>query len=241
MAEQTVRRPRIGITADDGDMDEYLRAVERAGGDPQVLAPDVDRVLDDVREFAGIVFSGGADLDPRHYGEAAHAHTRLESPARDDYELALARAVVERSLPTLAICRGLQVANVAFGGTLHQHVPDVAGERIPHRVRLPDGSTDRRPIAEHILDVEPDSRLARLVGPALVTGSRHHQAIARVAEPFFAVARSRDGLIEALELTGASWFWLGVQWHPESTLDADAGASLALFRALIAAAAAGPA
>jgi putative glutamine amidotransferase len=140
-------------------------------------------------------------------------------------------------MPTLAICRGVQVANVAFGGSLHQHVPDVVGERIPHRVLTADGRAMRGLVDAHVVTIEADSRLAALAGTACVTGSRHHQSVDRVADGFRVVARTADGIVEALEPADAAWFWLGVQWHPESTLGLDAGASAKIFAALIAAAA----
>jgi putative glutamine amidotransferase len=139
---------------------------------------------------------------------------------------------MERGLPTLAICRGVQIANVAFGGTLHQHVPDDYGNSIPHQAQV-DGSMFRGIIAEHRLTVERASLLARLTGTSLATGSRHHQALDRVAAPFLVVARAPDGVIEAIEAREAPMFWLGVQWHPESTVGLDGGASVALFRGLV--------
>jgi putative glutamine amidotransferase len=214
---------------------EYERAVEQAGGEPHRLSADADRVLRDIGEYDGFVISGGDDVAPSRYGAPLEPETQTAPAERDEYEIALVRAAFERRLPTLAICRGLQVANVAFGGTLHQHVPNTFGDAVPHRVRSNDGTTFRGLIEDHVVEVEPDSRLAGLVGRKLVTGSRHHQAVDRVGASLRVVARSKDGLIEALEPNDRGWFWLGVQWHPESTLQADAGASLALFRALVSA------
>jgi putative glutamine amidotransferase len=229
-------RPRIGITADPGyDVTEYETAVREAGGEPIRWLPDVARVAADLRAVDGVILSGGEDVDPARYGARAHPQTHLASAQRDEYEIALVRAAFDAHLPTLAICRGLQIANVAFGGSLHQHVPDVFGERVPHSLRV-DGATYRGLIDEHRLEVVAGSRLARLAGDVVVTGSRHHQAVDRVAAVLEVVARSPDGVVEALESPAATGFWLAVQWHPESTVTLDAGASAALFRALVTAA-----
>jgi putative glutamine amidotransferase len=228
-----VSAPRIGITADpDYDVTEYEEAVRQAGGEPVRFMPDVTRVAADLQGLHGLIFSGGEDIDPARYGAAAGARTEAASPARDDYELALMAAALEQQLPVLAICRGLQVANVALGGTLHQHVPDVFGTSVPHS-RPVDGRIDRGLIDEHCLTISARSRLARIAGDALVTGSRHHQAVDRVADELRVVARAPDGVIEALELADAPQFWLAVQWHPESTVALDSGTSAALFAALV--------
>jgi gamma-glutamyl-gamma-aminobutyrate hydrolase PuuD len=229
-------KPRIGITSEtDVAVAEYERAVHGAGGEPVRLLPDAGPALIDTLD--GIIFSGGEDVDPQRYGQAPHPDTEPASPQRDGFELALVRAAFERGLPTLAICRGIQVANVAFGGSLHQHVPDAYGTLVPHQPQV-DGKTFRGLIDEHHVTIEASSQLARLVGTDLVTGSRHHQALDRIAPAFTVVARAGDGVVEALEAPQTSHFWLGVQWHPESTVDLDGGASAALFRALVAASAA---
>jgi putative glutamine amidotransferase len=224
-------KPRIGITSDrDVAVTEYEAAVQNAGGEAlRILPGDARTALD---ALDGIIFSGGDDVDPVRYGQAPHPRTEIAPSERDDFELALMRAAFERGIPALAICRGLQVANVAFGGSLHQHVPEVFGDRIAHQPQV-DGATFRGLIDEHRVHVDPASRLARLAGAELVTGSRHHQALDRIAEPFRVVARTGDGVAEALEAPGLEPFWLGVQWHPESTVALDGGSSAALFRALV--------
>jgi putative glutamine amidotransferase len=226
-------RPRIGITVGADQIAEYERAVAAAGGEPVQLASDEARAADDVLALDGLVLSGGADVDPARYGRARHERTEPALPARDAYEAALAAIAYTHGLPTLAICRGIQIANVAFGGTLVQHVPDVTPAGIPHE--LPADDPERRGlIPAHRVEIEPASRLARIVGRThLVTGSRHHQALERVAERLRVVGRTADGIIEAVESPEEQRFWLGVQWHPESTVNADGGASRALFRALI--------
>jgi putative glutamine amidotransferase len=225
--------PRIGITADpDYDVAEYEQAVRQAGAEPVRLMPDVTRVAADLQGLHGLILSGGEDIDPSRYGSTPHAQTEAASGARDDYELALVREALESQLPVLAICRGLQVANVALGGTLYQHVPDVFGASIVHS-RPVDGKIHRGLIDEHCLTISARSRLARIAGDALVTGSRHHQAVDRVADELRVVARAPDGVIEALELIDAPQFFLAVQWHPESTVALDGGTSAALFAALV--------
>jgi putative glutamine amidotransferase len=227
------RRPRIGITADpDYDVAEYEAAVRSAGGEPIRWMPDVARVDADLRGVDGIVLSGGDDIDPARYGQPAHPQAELASPDRDEYEIALARAAYHRGLPVLAICRGMQVANVALGGSLNQHVPDLFGAAVPHSLAV-NGATYRGLIEAHRLEIVAGSRLAEITGEVLVTGSRHHQSVARIGEGLRVVARSPDGVIEALEASRASRFFLGVQWHPESTVALDGGASASLFCALV--------
>jgi putative glutamine amidotransferase len=227
-------RPRIGITADPSyDVAEYEAAVRQAGGEPVRWMPDVARVDADLREVDGIILSGGDDIDPARYGEAVHPRAELAPASRDEYEIALAHAAYDRGIPTLAICRGLQIANVAFGGSLHQHLPDAFGAIVAHAPQV-DGATFRGLIDEHRVAVADGSLLATIAGDAVVTGSRHHQAIARVADSLRVVGRTPDGVVEALEAPGASAFWLAVQWHPESTTTLDAGASAGLFAALVA-------
>ena len=228
-------RPRIGITNGSANVAEYERAVTAAGGEAIELRHGTPGVLELAAGIDGLVFSGGADIDPARYGQEAHKETEIASAGRDAFELDLIRTAYERELPTLAICRGVQVANVAFGGTLFQHVPDVFGPRIRHHYAVR-GRAFRSVIEEHVVAVAAGSRLEGLVGAALATGSRHHQSLDRIAERFRIVARTPDGVVEAIEPVDTAWFWLGVQWHPESTVDEDGGKSRALFRALVTAA-----
>jgi putative glutamine amidotransferase len=224
------RRPRIGLTTDSSNpVGEYEAAIRAAGGDPVVLMRASGA---DLAALDGIVFSGGEDVDPARYGQPRHTQTQIAAPERDAFEADLARDAMYRGLPALAICRGVQIANVAFGGTLHQHVPDTFGDAVPHQPQA-GGATFRGLIDAHRVAIEPASRLAELTGVSIVTGSRHHQALDRVAAPFHVVARTPDGVIEAIELDRARVFWLGVQWHPESTVALDGGASAALFSALV--------
>ncbi len=176
--------------------------------------------------------AGGGDVDPKRYGGQPHATVYSVDTERDATELALVRAAVDRQTPTLAICRGIQVLNVALGGTLIEHLPDVVGETVLHR-RPP-----RQP-AEHLVAIASDSRLAAELGverldescgsPAaagngsvqLRVASWHHQALRDVAPSLAVVARAPDGTIEAVEMPTHRWL-IGVQWHPELTADRDA-------------------
>jgi len=204
----------------------YLRAIEEAGGLPVVLPPlgDPATYLD---RLDGVCLSGGPDLDPDAYG-AAYRHPELgpTEPDLDAFELALARAADERGLPLLGICRGAQALNVAHGGTLHQHVPG-------HRQTEPATATT------HSVHVEPGSRLATVVGTAVLrVNSFHHQAVERLGRGLQAVAHAADGTIEAIEARGAR-FMVGVQWHVEGLVAQPRHG--ALFEALVAAAVGQPA
>jgi putative glutamine amidotransferase len=188
----------------------YLRALERAGALPVVVPPlGPDAVASIVERVDGICLSGGPDLHPSAYGAPADAELGPTEPALDAFELALARAADERGLPILAICRGLQVLNVARGGTLYQHLPTDVGEAITHRQDAPG---DR---ATHWVTVAPHSELARLLGQGRVkVNSFHHQAARTIGHGLSPVAWAADGTVEGLE-AGGERFVLGVQWHTE--------------------------
>lgn len=208
----------------------YTQAVELAGGVPVLLpvvaeTADVDAQLDLVD---GLVLIGGADLAPGLYAAASHPKTRLMHPARQTYDLELARAAIRRRIPILGVCGGLQLINVICGGDLVQHLPDTVGPDSPHR------TADERTF--HEVTVEPGTRLAGIVGAGrLLVNSAHHQGIGRVGTGLRIAARSPDGVIEALETEGEG-FLVCVQWHPER-LAAEDPRHLALFRALVEAAA----
>jgi putative glutamine amidotransferase len=204
----------------------YLEAVERAGGLPAVVHPvklqdeDTGHHLD---AFAGLVLTGGGDIDPSFYGSVPDPHLYGVDAVRDEFEIAIARTAMERGVPMLAICRGLQVLNVALGGTLDQHIVGQTteshgipggGAPVLHRVRL-----------------EPASTLSGIMGVESVESScHHHQAIATVGAGLKPVAWAHDGVIEALE--GPTTGVIAVQWHPEDTAAADA-AQQRLFDALV--------
>ncbi len=205
---------------------EYVAAIRRAGAVPWLLPP-VEPNLD---EFLGaidaLVLPGGGDVDPALYGGNAHALLYGVNRGRDEMELALARAAVEREIPTLAICRGMQVLNVALGGTLIEHLPDVVGNQVPHRGRT-SGT-----YAPHDVAVEADSRLGRIVGGTRTdTASSHHQAVRALGRDLVVTAKAADGTIEAVEVPRHK-FLVGVQWHPEHTADREP-AQQRLFDALV--------
>ncbi len=200
----------------------YLDAVIRAGGEPVTLAPralTVPEARELMARFDGLVLMGGADVDPELYGQDAHDRTYGVDRRNDEFEIALCRASAEQGIPTLAVCRGMQVANVAFGGTLHQHLEDVATDvDIAHG---PLGFPTPPEGVEHPIEVAPGSRLAAALDghetpPAI---SYHHQAVDRLGDGFAATAWSDDGHVEAMERDNG-WF-VCLQWHPEDTADVD--------------------
>ena len=189
----------------------YVRAIVRAGARPLLLAPTPGDVEDPARLLDlldGVLVTGGSDVDPTAYGEAAHPATEASSAERDAFELALVRAAGKRDLPCLGICRGMQVVNVAYGGALEQHLPD----RLAHDIhRGTDGT-----FADHRVAVEPGSLAALAAGATEVAvKSYHHQGVARVGDGLRVTGRAEgDGTVEAIEDAGRR-FMLGVLWHPE--------------------------
>ncbi|HEX5762851.1 MAG TPA: gamma-glutamyl-gamma-aminobutyrate hydrolase family protein [Solirubrobacterales bacterium] len=209
----------------------YMRAVEAAGGIPLVIPPlaveTIEPLLDRVD---GICLSGGPDLDPATYGADPHPQLGPTEPPLDRFELAVARAADARQVPVLAICRGTQALNVARGGTLHQHLPDLS-EQIGHRQQ------DAANEPSHAIEVEPGSRLGAALGAdgtpvagQLGVNSFHHQAIDRLGEGLAIVARAPDGTIEAVEDPERD-FLIGVQWHAETMVERPYEA--ALFRSFV--------
>ena len=211
----------------------YIRAVERAGGIPVLLTPYHSPAALSALwpRLDGILLTGGGDVEPSRFGEAPHPQTSLISKERDALELELVtRRAIDDAVPLLAICRGLQVLNVAVGGTLHQHVPDEFGTTITHSQEGP------RHARTHEVSVERGSLLARVAGAdQLRVNSFHHQAINTLGEGLRPVAWADDKVVEAAELPDAKAFVLAVQWHPEELVEEDA-AALRLFEALVGAA-----
>ena len=204
----------------------YLEAIGRAGALAMVVPPLPGPAIPALLERVdGICLSGGPDLHPDAYGAAPHAALGPTEPRLDAFELALVRAADERDIPVLAICRGMQILNVARGGTLHQHLPDVVGEHVTHRQP---GNPSR---ATHGVAVAADSRLAAILGRTEArVNSFHHQACDAVGERLTVTARAEDGTVEGVEAVDRS-FMVGVQWHAECLVDDDEQA--ALFSALV--------
>ena len=201
----------------------YVRSLINAGLTPLLVPPLIDaaKAGDALDGAAGLVLTGGEDIHPASYGEAPHAKLEETDQSRDAVELALYRAAHERQLPVLAICRGIQLVNVAMGGTLYQDLPSEHPSAVDH--------VD--PKGRHALRVEAGSRLAQAVGSPSSVNSRHHQAVKRLGDDLKAVAWAEDGVIEGAELANGDRSWLlAVQWHPED--DVEAGLFAAFARAV---------
>jgi putative glutamine amidotransferase len=196
-------------------MEDYLESVRRAGGEPvEVLvgAESADQILSRVD---ALMLTGGGDVDPKLYGEARHDTFQAAETGRDEFEMALARAAVTKGVPLLAICRGMQVLNVALGGTLFQDIPSQITGALQHAVPLP------RAGGAHEVWISKESKLSTLLtdhmedGETCHVNSRHHQSVRQVATGFEVTATSPDGVIEAMEKPDAP-YCIAVQWHPEN-------------------------
>jgi len=201
----------------------YVRWIMKAGAAAVVLPPGPPELAESlVDHLDGLILTGGSDVDPLHYGAEPGPHTQKPDPERDESELALLRAATDRDVPILAICRGIQLLNVARGGTLHQHLPDLVGH--PGH-SAPPGSYGR-----HTVRAVEGTRLATVMGTGPVTvPTQHHQAVDRIGAGLVVSARAEDETVEALEDPDRN-FLIGVQWHPEE------GTDPTLFRALVEAA-----
>jgi putative glutamine amidotransferase len=215
----------------------YLRAIQAAGGIPVLLPPQLDAealaTLWDRLE--GLVLTGGGDIDPARFGETRHAATDEVSPARDALELDLVHRALEDDVPLFAICRGVQVVNVALGGSLYQDIADQYGDAAgSKRTPLRHSQTEPRDRPTHAVKVMGEgTRLATIVGALeLAVNSMHHQAIKTLGRGLREVAWAPDGIIEGVELADGDRFVVGVQWHPEELVARDAAAR-SLFAALV--------
>lgn len=204
---------------------EYVDAVRRAGGVAILLPPGEDNWTRWLDIVDGVVMAGGTDISPSRYGgDSDHPLVSATSVARDESDLALATALVSSKIPSLFVCRGMQVLNVALGGTLHAHIPQVIDDDI-HRDEEGFWTT-------HLVDVTPNSSLAIAMGTDQVTTySGHHQALDRVSEALAITAVAPDGIIEAVELPDHPWL-VAVQWHPEVSASIDP-TQQGLFNALV--------
>jgi gamma-glutamyl-gamma-aminobutyrate hydrolase PuuD len=217
-----VRRPVVGITTYLETVrwgywerpaallaQSYVDSVQRAGGVPVLLPPVPAGAREAAAALDALVLSGGPDVDPVWYGQAARPST-ITRPDRDAWELAVLRAALHRDLPVLAICRGMQLLNVACGGSLHQHLPDV----VHHDRHLPTPGV----FGPNAVRIQPYSRLAGILGAGAVSRCHHHQAVHRLGDGLVASGWTDDGTIEGLEHADHD-FVLGVQWHPEEDQD----------------------
>lgn len=202
----------------------YFEAVNLAGGiaillPPQPVDGDIARAV--IERLDGLIVAGGKDVDPARYGQERLPTTDEPRPDRDEWEAALLDAAIETGTPFLGICRGLQILNVALGGSLHQHLPNVVGS---DRYSAGGGV-----FSDNEVFVEPQTKVAELLhsGDTLVGKSYHHQAIDELAPGLNVSARSDDGTVQAVEVEGVP-FGIGVQWHPEHTPD-----DLRLFEGLV--------
>jgi gamma-glutamyl-gamma-aminobutyrate hydrolase PuuD len=236
-ARKPVRACTVAVTAGirpDGDTSRvrltaaYVTALESAGLVPLIVPPlstpdAAAAVLDSV---AGLVLTGGGDIDPARYGEKRHEKVHSINAARDATEAALIKEAQRRGTPVLAICRGIQMLNVALGGTLVQDIPSQCETDISH------DEESARTSRTHDVSVEPDSLIAKAIGTEhLTVNSFHHQSVKRVADGMRVTARSPDGIIEGLESTDESWWVMAVQWHPEEMTDSPEPWDRGLFQA----------
>ena len=209
--------PLIGVT-NCRKLEDYRQSVLHVGGEVRVLDPTSD-VASAMAGVDGLLLTGGGDVDPSRYGEARHEKfSPTTETGRDDFELALVRIAQERQLPILAICRGIQVLNVARGGTLVQDIPSQVPGALSHQLEVP----PHQPMEfAHEVWIDKDTLLAKLMRERLSdtdacdVNSRHHQAVKDVAPGFKVTATAPDGVVEAIEDPAAK-FCLGVQWHPEN-------------------------
>jgi putative glutamine amidotransferase len=206
--------PLIAI-AQNRRMSDYVESIRRAGGEPVEVVPGLEKVEHILARVDGLMLTGGGDVDPKLYGEEPLATFEAAEAGRDAFEIELSRAAVASGFPFLAICRGMQVLNVAMGGTLIQDIPSQVQGALDHSIREP-----RHHIA-HEVWVAKGSKLAALLADHMEDGetchvnSRHHQSVKRAAAGFDVTATSPDGVIEAMEKPDAP-YCVAVQWHPEN-------------------------
>ncbi len=224
-ARKPVRACTVAVTAGirpDGDTSRvrltaaYVTALENAGLIPLIVPPlaNADAASAILDSVAGLVLTGGEDVDPARYGEKRHEKVRSVNAARDATEASLIKEAKERGTPVLAICRGIQILNVALGGTLVQDIPSQCETKIAH------DEESARDSRTHEISVEPGSLIATAVGTEhLTVNSFHHQSVKRVADGMRVTARSPDGIIEGIESTDEDWWVMAVQWHPEEMTD----------------------
>lgn len=241
------RRPRIGIVGLERECVtvlgssphitcrlQFIERLVAAGCLPIIVPPKTASPVEYLDVLDGVIFPGGGDVDPRLYGEEPHPETNWVDPERDQWEYDFARSILMAERPVLGICRGLQLLNVALGGTLHQHLPERVDLSLPHC------TVDNAHAPTHTVHVHSRSHLARALGikedgnedMSIGVNSIHHQGVARLGNNLTVTAIAEDGLVEAVEMKDHH-FVLAVQWHPELQ---DDPRQLGLFDALVAAA-----
>jgi putative glutamine amidotransferase len=203
--------------------DDYLESARRAGAEPWLLDRAQDAPADVVRRVAGLMLLGGADVEPSRYGEAPHSTFQASETQRDEYETELITLALERDLPLLAVCRGIQILNVVLGGTLIQDIPSQTSSVIQHALAPGADAQASKAVVAHEVSVTSGTRLHAILGSQLDArgmcgvNSRHHQAVKDLGRGLVVTATAPDGIIEAIERP-ASTFCVGVQWHPENFL-----------------------
>ena len=206
--------PLIAV-AQNRRMSDYVESIRRAGGEPIEVVPGTETAAQILSRVDGLMLTGGGDVDPTLYGEEPHGTFEAAEDGRDQFEIELSKAAVASGIPFLAICRGMQVLNVAMGGTLYQDIPSQVRGALDHSIREP-----RHHIA-HEVWVAKGSQLSTLLADHMEDGetchvnSRHHQSVKQVAPEFVVSATAPDGVIEAMEKTDNP-FCVAVQWHPEN-------------------------
>ena len=213
--------PIIGITTYGRNEDnhftlpaEYIEAIRNAGGLPWPIMHGEPRLREILEHIDGLILAGGGDLNPLLYGGADHETIYMLDDERDQTEIDLANRAIDSDIPTLGICRGTQILNVARGGSLYEHLPDVVGDKISHR------APPREP-TPHAVHVASGSTLAKILEETRFSSySWHHQGLNNVPDEFKVVAKAPDGVIEAIEMPDHPWL-IAVQWHPELTAAED--------------------
>ncbi|MBV8082210.1 MAG: gamma-glutamyl-gamma-aminobutyrate hydrolase family protein [Candidatus Eremiobacteraeota bacterium] len=233
--------PRIAIAVSAGEREredaraKYRSAIELAGGQPVLIEPPhyLNSVPDLIERYDGVLLPGGADIAPHLYGSREHPAVKRSPKGTDEFQIAVVHAARRAGIPLLGICRGMQVINVAFGGSLYEDIDDQfdaqGGLRVQHQ-QTPDHARNE---TTHVVEIVAGSRLAELLGTtSLATNTLHHQAVRRVPSGLVAVAAARDGIVEAIEDPEARAFLIGVQWHPEELVENDEP-SRSLFRGFV--------
>lgn len=239
--ENIMKKPIIGIVGnlliDQGGMfpgyerayvnKDYVKSVEKAGGAPVILplVSDYEVVKIQIEAMDSIIISGGFDVNPLIYGEEPSQKQGFLCPERDEYDLMVIKAAMELNKPILGICRGLQILNVALGGTMYQDLSLIEGCYIKHV------QESRPEVAGHTVKVEEGTKLYSIFGEKIITNSFHHQAIKDLAPGFKVAARAKDGVIEAIEKEEG--FVVGIQWHPEMMAGKDNELMLSLFEEFV--------